>query len=704
MTEHPALPPCPRPGRAIARRSLIATAPALLLARTAWADGLRSTANFAITKWSLVNGTLSLQGTYPAPGTPALPKSYDYTLDGGAHWVAAGGFAMDSGAWDSWVYKLDVPPGRYTLAIRDHADPSRIAVAPGFAVVTANTAPATIRFEAVALSAALPEGFLAGTLIAEGGTPLFPLVLHLDPAGPALRAAAVAPGRWNLYVAPPGLHAGPQRLRGSVASKDQVAHFAIDLQIRAGRQLDPSRLQVTAMAGLNNASPLGGKVFSLAMQGRSGGSFSIVDQDAPADPDTQSQPRYTLHGAEGFNTNTLSAGKDPIRIAWSDGTDTCVSAATLAIADTIGSGPHVAVAGPAALAATMGKVSADARGRYRGATVTLAPGRYETGWLMPAALSGWNDNGFDGPCTFGAAPGEMPVMRQDGAWIQNGKGWLETLGWDVDIVGLEFADLAQSYPGEVGNFAAIKLNAGVLGRTRIRGIYAHHCINGVLGGQPGQKVEITDSEFAHCGGGDGYTHNFYLADVTHALVRNVVSWGARIGHCGKIRAAASLVEHCVFADGAEGTASYLLDLPDGGAHVVRHTVFEKGPHAQNDALLRYGEECHSHHPTNTLLVEECVFINRTGTADKISSGYIVRPTAVQIGLASGGPASAVVRNCTFYGFTEADATRSDGANATLRLEGTNRFLPLAQAPAPASYMHHPFATLGYRSTTLAQGG
>lgn len=694
--------------RSVSRRSLIAAAPALLLTRAAQAGqagGLASTANFAITQWSLVNGTLSLHGSYPAPGTPALPKSYDYTLDGGAHWIPAGGFAMDSGAWDSWVYGLKLPPGRYTLAIRDHADPARIAVAPGIATVTANTAPSTVRFEAAALSSALPEGFVIGTLIASGGTPLFPLQLQLDPAGPALTADAIAPGHWALRVGAAGLRAGSQRLLGRITSKDQAIRFAIPITVRAGRRLDPAQLQLTQRAGIDNATAIGSAVFSLAMQGASGGTFSILAQAAPDDPATHTKARYVLEGSTGRSANTLSAGADPLSVAWSDGTDACGASFHLRIADRIGTGPHLAVAGPGALAGVMGTVSADPRGRYCGATITLAPGRYESGWLMPAGLSGWNSDGFFGPCTFGGAPGEMPVLRQDGAWILNAKGWLEGLGWDVDLVGMEFADLAQSYPGEVGNFAAIKLNAGVLGRTRIRGIYSHNCTNGVLGGQRGQIVEISDSEFAKNGGGDGFTHNFYLADVTQATVRRVLSWGANVGHCGKIRANTGLIEDCVFADGAEGCASYLLDLPDGGAHVVRGCLFEKGPNAQNQQMLRYGEECQTHHGVNTLLVENCIFINRTGEGPPGSffREHGRQPVAVEVALASGGPASAVIRNCRFYGFTEAQATRSDGANATLRLEGDNRFLPLSEAPAPASYMASPYARLGYRSTSGAPG-
>ena len=688
----------------LSRRSLLGAGPAILAARAARAGTLTQTANFRIISWNLKNGTLSIHGSYPASGTPPLPKRYDYTLDGGQHWVAAGEFAMDSGAWDSWVYGLSPPPGQYTLAIRDHADPARIAVAPGSFTVTANSAPERVRFEPVPLSTALPEGFPAGELIAEGGHPHFPLVLHLDAASsPGFTVAPIADGHWQLRIASPGPRAGTRHLTGTIASDDRSMRFAVTFPVRPGRRLASSLLQFTPAPGLSNATAIGSPAFMLAMHGHAGGSFAILAQDAPANPGRHMRARYALDGAAGQTANTLSAGTETLRLTWSNGEDVCVADHALTVTDTIGTGPKLAVSGPNALAGVMGRVSSDPLGRYRGATITLAPGTYISGWLMPQGASGWNDDSFFGPTAFQGAPGVMPVLAQPGTWIQNAKGWLETFGWDVDIAGLEFANLAQSYPGEVGNFAGIKLNAGVLGRTRIRAIYAHNCTNGVLGGEAGQIVLIEDSEFAKCGGGDGFTHNFYIANVTRATIRRVLSWGANVGHCGKIRAQAGLIEDCVFADGTEGSASYLLDLPDGGAHVVRGTLFEKGPHAQNNALLRYGEECQSRHPVNTLLVEGCTFINRTGTADRLYNGYTVNPVGVQVALASHGPAQAVVRDCKFYGFTRETATHIDAANVTLRMEGQNLFLPLSAAPAPASYMGHPFARLGYRSGSGGPG-
>lgn len=371
---------------------------------------------------------------------------------------------------------------------------------------------------------------------------------------------------------------------------------------------------------------------------------------------------------------------------------------TVTIGDALGTGPALAIANQADLGSIMAAAQTDPLGKYKGAVATVAPGTYNSGWLLPNAADGWNDNAFLGPQTIKAAAGVMPILSQAGAWIPNGKGWLETFGCDAEIIGLEFANLFQSYPGEVGNFAAIKLNAGVLGKTLIQFIFAHNCTDGVLGGEPGQIVSILDSEFAKCGG-DGYTHNFYVAAVSQTLVQRVVSWGANVGHCGKIRAASGQVLDSVFADGPFGCASYLLDFPDGGVHIVRNTIFDKGPNAQNGPMIRFGEECQNRHPTNTLLVDTCTFINRVGTNDKLGNGDYVTVTPVQVGLASGCKASAVVENSTFFGFTQAQAFATDGANATITLGVGNQFLPLSEAPDPSTYMKHPYEAGGYKSAT-----
>ena len=691
------------------RRSLLAASAGTVLAAptlvsmtsTGHAAGrMVSTAKWGIWNAYVSANTITLHGFYPKDHSP-LPAKFDLSVDGGKTWPYSAGFEHDNGAWDSWIYNLKMKPGTYHIVMRDSADHSVIAVAPHPAVLNPNTAPKTISFTPVRFSTSLPNGVPIGVISATGGTPQFPLALKAAAANSA--AYAIKPhgkDKWQVSIADQGkLVAGNNVLAGVISSGAAATRFRFTFPVVQGRVVPASAITFIQAPRLTNATPVGSPAFTVRIAGYRGGEFAILSQAAPADPGTNMKARYTITGNRGATTNTLSAQTEPITIVWTDGINTCIAPHRITVGNVLNTGPRIALTNQGRLSSVMADAQNDPLGHYKGMIGILWPGSYISGWLLPHALDGWNDNSFLGPQTLMGKPGVMPVMTQGKSWIPNGKGWIETFGWDCEIIGLEFANLFQSYPGEVGNFSAIKLNAGVLGSTLIRYVFAHNCTNGVLGGEPGQLVAILDCEFAKNGGGDGYSHNFYVAAVARCRVERVVSWGANVGHCGKIRAARGEVLDSVFADGRFGTASYLLDLPDGGVHVVRNCTLEKGPHAQNGPFLRYGEECQNRHPVNTLLVDGCTFINHLGTHDRLYNDSIVDPVAIEVGLVSGAKATAEIRNCTFYGLTKAQASHADGPNVKLTWGSGNRFLPLSEAPDPDDYMKHPYAKGGYSTST-----
>ena len=61
--------------------------------------------------------------------------------------------------------------------------------------------------------------------------------------------------------------------------------------------------------------------------------------------------------------------------------------------------------------------------------------------------------------------------------------------------------------------------------------------------------------------------------------------GTQHGHHIKSRAQRTEVIGCDISDGPDGTASYEIDLPNGGALVVRNSTFEKGPKSENHAAM-----------------------------------------------------------------------------------------------------------------------
>jgi hypothetical protein len=61
-------------------------------------------------------------------------------------------------------------------------------------------------------------------------------------------------------------------------------------------------------------------------------------------------------------------------------------------------------------------------------------------------------------------------------------------------------------------------------------------------------------------------------------------------------------------DGPTGTASYSIDLPNGGAATISNDQIEKGPDASNPTIISYGEEGNIQ-AGSSLLVENTLIEN-----------------------------------------------------------------------------------------------
>jgi len=66
---------------------------------------------------------------------------------------------------------------------------------------------------------------------------------------------------------------------------------------------------------------------------------------------------------------------------------------------------------------------------------------------------------------------------------------------------------------------------------------------------------------------------------------------------------------CNIADGPDGTSSYLIEAPNGGALIVRDTTLEKGPKSENHkAAIAIGAEGVTH-PTPEITITNNNFRN-----------------------------------------------------------------------------------------------
>jgi hypothetical protein len=98
----------------------------------------------------------------------------------------------------------------------------------------------------------------------------------------------------------------------------------------------------------------------------------------------------------------------------------------------------------------------------------------------------------------------------------------------------------------------------------------------------------------------GTTHSVYLGSGNNSLVAigNEIC-GTNVGHDIKSRAAVNMIQNNTLYDGAAdpnqpschvGSASYALDLPNGGVAVVVYNTMNRGTASQTPYMFAYGEE------------------------------------------------------------------------------------------------------------------
>jgi hypothetical protein len=105
------------------------------------------------------------------------------------------------------------------------------------------------------------------------------------------------------------------------------------------------------------------------------------------------------------------------------------------------------------------------------------------------------------------------------------------------------------------------------------------------------RIIIEFSEFFDNGAGDGFSHNLYIGNIAKFIFRPNYSHGAVVGHLLKSPAAENDIYYNRLSDESIGTASYEIDLPNGGKSVIIGNLIEKGPQAQHSALVSYQEGC-----------------------------------------------------------------------------------------------------------------
>ncbi len=140
------------------------------------------------------------------------------------------------------------------------------------------------------------------------------------------------------------------------------------------------------------------------------------------------------------------------------------------------------------------------------------------------------------------------------------------------------------------NGAGIRAEGGDLLVDHVRFINNQ---NGILSNDGNNThIVVRDSYFEKNGICEQYcAHGIYAGHIALLRVEHSVFRNTRQGHHIKSRAARTEVVNSDIADGPDGTASYTIDVSNGGGVLVSGNTLEKGPKSENHgSFIIVGEE------------------------------------------------------------------------------------------------------------------
>jgi hypothetical protein len=190
-------------------------------------------------------------------------------------------------------------------------------------------------------------------------------------------------------------------------------------------------------------------------------------------------------------------------------------------------------------------------------------------------------------------------------------------GTNITVNNMELSGAHDKHGNKGRNFAGIRFQGNTL---TLNNDYFHNNDDGILTGAvntslgPTSNITITGCEFANNGYGDGQSHNMYIGQVTSFTLENSYSHDANQGHLVKSRALTNYILYNRLQDGAAptSTASYELDLPQGGTSYVIGNIIEQGPYSANHTIISYSEESTKNPDQSLYLVNNTIVNDYSG--------------------------------------------------------------------------------------------
>jgi hypothetical protein len=175
-----------------------------------------------------------------------------------------------------------------------------------------------------------------------------------------------------------------------------------------------------------------------------------------------------------------------------------------------------------------------------------------------------------------------------------------------------------------GNAAGVRYKSGNL---TIENSYIHNDQDGLLSDADTTGIiTITNSEFADNGTSNGRTHNIYIGEIGTFDISDSYVTAANVGNEIQSRAFVNNITDNRIVDGPTATASYSINLLDGGVDNVTGNQIEQGPHTQNPAIIAFGADG-SVYPGSSLTVSDNTILNDDPASDAVGlHNFISSPT------------------------------------------------------------------------------
>jgi hypothetical protein len=240
-----------------------------------------------------------------------------------------------------------------------------------------------------------------------------------------------------------------------------------------------------------------------------------------------------------------------------------------------------------------------------GDTVLITPGTYSNCAVWRAdhlTIAGLN----------GTAQFSGTVCENKGIFVIDGN--------DITIRNIKFADARSTN----GNGAGIREQG-----TNLTVEHSEFLNNqdGILTGvNPDSSIVIRDSVFdgnGACVTPEGCAHGIYIGHIAFFHIERSHFLNTRIGHDIKSRALRTEIVDNTIENGAHGTSSYLVDVPNGGTLLMTGNTLEKGPMSDNPSTaVAIGEEG-TLQPSSGLVIRDNLFTNDGGSTVLVRNRTVI---------------------------------------------------------------------------------